>query len=310
LSASIPSLAAAHLAWLELRRQPGTVDFYRFAHRRLVEFVDTGVAPPRLDRWKSPVADQYAKWLGGTGIKAVTVRHYVCALVTLCRWGHQQEYLAKNPLAGYLPPAGKPAVVTGYRQEEVAAMLKACLPTPTGQRNRALVLFLYDSGVRASECCALTIDDVDLLQGTALVRHGKGDKPRLVCFSDVTARALRRYVLRDHPRGAALSSPLFAGRGGRPLTRFGLSQVVDRLAGAAGLDTSGRLGAHRLRHAFAESMLVHGSNTRAVQDLLAQHRRSSPVAHLEAAGASPRGKRRDPGQRGRLDGDAADGPSH
>lgn len=137
-------------------------------------------------------------------------------------------------------------------------------------------------------------------------------------------------MLRDHPRGEDKAAPLFAGRGGRPPTRFGLSQVVDRLAGAAGLDTSGRLGAHRLRHAFAESMLVHGSNTRAVQDLLghadqdtvvrytqflasdliAQHRRSSPVAHLEDAVASPRGKRRDGRQGGRLESDAADGPSH
>ena len=77
-------------------------------------------------------------------------------------------------------------------------------------------------------------------------------------------------------------------------------------------------------------MLVHGSNTRAVQDLLghadqdtvvrytqflasdliAQHRRSSPVAHLEDAVASPRGKRRDGGQGGRLESNAADGPSH
>jgi site-specific recombinase XerD len=36
------------------------------------------------------------------------------------------------------------------------------------------------------------------------------------------------------------------------------------LAAAAGLDTSGRLGAHLLRHAFAEAMLVHRSNARAV----------------------------------------------
>jgi site-specific recombinase XerD len=312
LTVSVAALTSAHLAWLELRRQPSTVDFYRFAHRRLGEFAAQGAVPPRLDRWKPLVADQYAKWLQGTGVKAVTVRHYVSALVTLCRWAVGQDYLARNPLQGYVLPAGKAAMVTGYRPEEVARMLDACGRTPLGLRNRALLLFLYDTGVRASECAALTIGDVDLVQGTALVRAGKGDKPRLVCFGDITSQALRRYVVRYHPAGEDPAAPLLPGRGGRPMSRYGVSHAVDALAAAAGLDTSVRLGAHRLRHAFAESMLVHGSNTRAVQDLLghadqdtvvrytqflasdlmAQHRRSSPVAHVDAPTASPTSSRK------------------
>jgi len=301
LSTPLATLTSAHLSWLELRRRPSTVEYYRFAYRRLLEFADATGAPPPLDRWKPLVADQFATWLGATGIKPVTVRHYVCAVVTLARWAQSQEYIARNPLSGYIPPTGKPAVVTGYRREEVEQMLGACKQTPSGQRDRALMLFLYDTGVRASECCALTINDVDLARGTALIRSGKGDKPRLVCFSEVTAQAVRRYVLRHHPRGDDLAAPLFCGRGGRALTRFGVSHIVDKLASASSIDTSGRGGAHRLRHAFAESMLVNGSKTRAVQDLLghadqdtvvrytqfladdllAQHRRSSPVAHLD-----------------------------
>jgi site-specific recombinase XerD len=311
LNPSIPALTKAHLDWLELRRSPATASFYFYAHQRLNEFVASGDASDRLDRWKPATADQYARWLAGKGVKAVTVRHYVSAVVTLGRWAVGQSYLSKHPLAGYTPPAGKPETVTGFRPEEVKAMLDACKATPTGRRNRAIVAFLLDTGVRASECCALTIGDVDVGRGTALVRHGKGDKARLVFFSDAAGALLCQYLLRYHPAGEDSAAPLFPGRGCQPFTRSGLRRLIVALAKAADLDLT-RCGPHKLRHAAAEQILMNGGNTRFVQDLLGhsdgktvqrytkflaadllqQHRRTSPMDHLtKAASVAPARKR-------------------
>ena len=53
---------------------------HEFAYRRLGAYVANRDAPKRLDRWMPVVADRYARWLGATGVKPVTVRHYVCAV--------------------------------------------------------------------------------------------------------------------------------------------------------------------------------------------------------------------------------------
>ncbi len=59
--------------------------------------------------------------------------------------------------------------------------------TPYGARNFALILFLLDSGVRASECVALRLSEVDWDRRRAFIRHGKGEKQRWVGFGERTA---------------------------------------------------------------------------------------------------------------------------
>ena len=67
---------------------------------------------------------------------------------------------------------------------------------PNGARNYALVLFLRDTGVRASECIAIELSDIDWERRRAFVRHGKGEKQRWVGFGERTECALRDYIVR------------------------------------------------------------------------------------------------------------------
>ena len=264
MNTSVTALASGHLAWLSLRRSPSTTEFYKYAYQRLGEYVITTPTAARLDKWTTTTADQYAVWLAGKDLKPVSVRHYLNAVVTLCRWCRGETLLKRNPLDGYIPPAGKPEPVHGYRPEHIQAMLKSCKGTGKGRRNTAIILFLLDSGVRASECCALTVGDVDLVRGTAIIRHGKGDKSRVTTFSQATASAVRRYLIGDHLDGQNNAAPLFPGQGTQPMSRFGLSRLIRKLAEAAGMGQQ-RLGSHRLRHSCAEQTLVNGGNTRFLQ---------------------------------------------
>jgi integrase/recombinase XerD len=259
-------LARARLDWLALRRAPSTVDFYGFSYRQLLAFVaDTGAAP-RADQWTSDLADRYARWLGETRVKPATVRHYVDALLALLRWGVKQGRLACDPLAGYEPPAGQPGEVPGYSVEEIGRMLDACPDDLLGRRDRTILTFGYDTGVRTSELAALRIGDVDLEQGTARVRQGKGGKTRVATFGPTTAAIVRRYLAQDHGDPANATAPLFQGRRGRALGRSGVYGLVRRRALAAGVE--GRKGLHRLRHSCAVQHLMHGGNARTVQEQL------------------------------------------
>ncbi len=60
-------------------------------------------------------------------------------------------------------------------------------------RDKAIILVLMDTGARASELTAMSLDDVNI-SGSVLIRHGKGEKPRSVFFGKKTRRAIRAYL--------------------------------------------------------------------------------------------------------------------
>jgi site-specific recombinase XerD len=162
--------------------------------------------------------------------------------------------LVKRPLL--LKPPFSPA--------EVQALLDSQdSETHAGARNRALLFFLLDSGVRASECVALRLNELDWERRRAFIRHGKGEKQRWVGFGERTADALRHYVERfrgEHEGALFLTSDLKAMASGHTL-----SVICDRLgrrAGVAGVHP------HRFRHTFATWAIESGAREIDVQMLL------------------------------------------
>jgi len=85
---------------------------------------------------------------------------------------------------------------------------KFTMRRPTARRDRAIILTLLDTGLRASELCSLRIGDVDLKSGKVIVRHGvggrsKGGKGRTVFMGKSTCRVVWRY-LADRDDGSDL----------------------------------------------------------------------------------------------------------
>lgn len=173
-----------------------------------------------------------------------------------------------------------------YTQSDVRRMLDACDYTAewstlqgthtrrsTGRRDRAIILLLVDTGLRASEVCDLKISDFDRRAGRITVRHGKGDKARNVYPGQAARNALWRYL---QERGAARradvgdatlypNEPLFATNTNGHLSRVNLLHTIKRIAERAGLPHANL---HRFRHTFAINFLRNGGNVYALQDLL------------------------------------------
>lgn len=131
--------------------------------------------------------------------------------------------------------------------DELLALLKACEGSSFEQRrDRAIVMMLWTTGVRAGEVMGLAVEDVDLKRGIFTVL-GKGRRRRLVELLPKTLEAVDRYLRarRNHP---AHSSPaLWLGAKG-PLSTSGLAQMLDRRCNAAGIKP---INPHRFRHTFA-----------------------------------------------------------
>ena len=126
--------------------------------------------------------------------------------------------------------------------------------------------------MRLGELLALTGGDLQTTAGRAVltVRHGKGDRGRLVPLSPTLARRVRRYA--DRARGPR-SDRLFLGLRRRassgelePLTMSGAEQMIRHLAESAGI--SKRVYPHLLRHSMATDFLRRGGNPILLQQIL------------------------------------------
>ena len=143
---------------------------------------------------------------------------------------------------------------------EMDALLAAPdLHTRQGFRDHTLLLFLYNSGARASEAVGVTVGDLDLPAAhQASVRLlGKGSKVRRCPLWASTANALTTLI-RDRPTTAAV----FINRRGHTLTRYGVHDLVARYGRtvAHGMPRlhQKRVSPHTIRHTTATHLLRAG----------------------------------------------------
>ena len=116
-------------------------------------------------------------------------------------------------------------------------------------RDRALLLFLYNTGARVQEAVDLRVEHLDLERGPRARLHGKGGKWRTCPLWDETARLLRQ-LMGESPTA---QSPVFCSAPGKALTRFGIYKLVRRHTAVLKDERSAarRIGPHVFRHTTA-----------------------------------------------------------
>jgi integrase len=137
---------------------------------------------------------------------------------------------------------------------------------------RAMIRFLFRSGVRVSELCALRRRDIDLSEGAASIYRAKGGKSRTVHFDADTAAALTSYwALRGDPTRGAGALPAFSGRDkisvpGSAISPRTVEHIVAKLAEAAGVESE--VTPHSFRHGLATELVRRRVRESTVQTIL------------------------------------------
>lgn len=212
-----------------------------------------------------------------------TLRNVWIALSSFFAWAGT-EYGIENPVKDVPAPRFQKFTVTIFTQDDVRAMLKACVYAkeaatsarksfafrrPTAKRDSAILLVLLDTGVRASELCAMTIGDLDIKLGKLEIKHGisggaKGGKGRTVYLGKVSRQAVWRY-LQDREDADDQEAPLFVVSGIRPLRPNALLRLVKRIGERASVPN---VYPHKFRHTFAITYLRSGGDVFTLQSLL------------------------------------------
>ena len=239
---------------------PGTIGFYRNKLDYLAQYAvraglsDTEqVMPAHLRELLADLAQSHRPG----GVHAI-----FRALRTFFRWWSDETGRA-NPMAKLRAPRLPLEPLEPVSLATVRAMLATCMPRALeSDRDRAILLFLIDTGLRATELVSLRVGDVDAETGAVVVRCGKGRKHRVVFVGNRCLRELGRYLRHRHLKA---EDPLFATQDGRPLTYWGLRQIIRRRAARAGVPVPSL---HSFRRAFALGALRGGMNIYALQRLM------------------------------------------
>ena len=184
----------------------------------------------------------------------------------------REEKLDVDPTATIGTPKKPRSLPKAIPLEDVERLLEAPATEGLGLRDRAILETLYGAGLRISELAALDVDDVDLDEGSVLVRSGKGGKGRRVPLGRMARGAVGNYLTRVRPElvrkatSRAGAAALFLNARGGRLSRQGCWKILKGHAQSAGL--SDKVSPHTLRHSFATHMLDAGADIRVVQELL------------------------------------------
>lgn len=149
---------------------------------------------------------------------------------------------------------------------DITTLLNSFDDSDEGIFHQALLEVLYGCGLRVSELCSLTLNQIHLEQGFLRV-IGKGDKERMIPMHERSIQALQNYMklVRVH-WVKKRESYVFINHLGHIVTRQYVHLLIKNQLNLLGLDE--RLSAHSFRHSFATHLLDGGADLRVVQELL------------------------------------------
>ncbi|MDP1625390.1 MAG: tyrosine-type recombinase/integrase [bacterium] len=280
--ASLRELKTQFLEYIEIEkgRSIKTVQNYDHYLTRFLAFIkkddaksitDTSVREFRLWLNRQPAGNARTgpnRGSAGT-LKKKTQNYYLIALRAFLKYLARQGVSSLSPERIELAKVGD-RHIEFMNDEELHRLLEA----PDGSdlkslRDRAILWALFSTGLRVSELCSLP-RDIDLSAEGIPVR-GKGDKVRVVFFSDAAKAAIKAYLNKrddmDDSLFVKVGVEKRSGGESLPLTTRSIERIVKLYATKAGIMTK-RVTPHVLRHSFATDLLSNGADLRAVQDLL------------------------------------------
>jgi integrase/recombinase XerD len=244
-----------------------TVSAYqRDLNRWLASMTEQGISDP--GSVSAPVLRTWVFALKDEGLAATSIRRAQSAVRTYFGFLLAEGAISADPTDRLDSPRVTRSLPDFLSTGETDRLLHAPDEAkPVYWRDRAILEFLYATGVRVSELTDLPISSVDLENGFAVV-FGKGSKERLVPIGGPARRALARYLAEVRPgldqgQGAGL---VFLNARGRPIRRESVWAIVRDSARRAGITR--KVSPHTLRHTFATHLVEGGADLAAVQELL------------------------------------------
>ena len=202
------------------------------------------------------------------GEKRSTIARKLAAVRSFFRFCIRKNWLEDNPAKVVATPKQEESVPSFLSEEEMARFLdmpgsKKILDV----RDKAILEFLYATGVRVSELVGMNLNDIGFSERIIRVR-GKGKKERLIPFGMTAENFLKTYLRRrlEIHGGKIDSEACFLNYRGDRLSARSVERIVDKYIRDSAVRR--KISPHSLRHSFASHLLSRGADLRVIQELL------------------------------------------
>ena len=251
---------------VELNYSDFTIKGYNQEIDKFFEFINTNCF--KYKTLNNDNIRKYLKYLDSLKYNKTSIGRNLSALRTFYKFLNEKNIIENNPFKNISNPKKDKKLPNFLNYEEINKLFESIdITTTLGLRNRCIVEFLYDTGVRVSELVNIKVKDIDFNEKTISI-FGKGRKQRIVYFGDYLYEILNKYLNGSRIKllNDKTNNFLFLNNRGEKITTRGIQLIIDNVVKNASIKH--KISPHVLRHTFATHMLNGGSDIKSIQQLL------------------------------------------
>lgn len=226
--------------------------------------------------------------LHGARKRKTSIARKLASLRTFFQFLVREGVLENNPARLVATPKIEKKLPVHLSIEEAVRFIETPdLGTDLGIRDRAILEFLYSTGMRVGELVNLNLKDIDFREKSVRVT-GKRNKQRILPFGEPALHAVMHYLsetrpafLNNCPPSERDAKPVFLNYKGTRITTRSVGRMVDKyIRRCADIHD---ISPHSLRHSFATHLLDQGADLRDIQELLGHARLSTTQIYTQVS---------------------------
>ena len=172
------------------------------------------------------------------------------------KWCCEYEYIETNPMQKIKNLKVPKSLIPTFNDSEAKAMMDYYKGTDfLSIRNKTIVTLLFESGIRATELCNITIKDIC---SNYIVINGKGNKQRIIPITMPLLKQLNKYIRHRNKQFEQPNDYLFLSRNNRKLTVEMLELIIKDCSVSVRKEI--RCSPHTIRHYYAQQQILKGTD--------------------------------------------------
>ena len=244
-----------------------TIDRYRYTLTKVLTYINK----PIKDITEGDLNDYIEKYKRIRSVSNSTLEGVRLCISSFFTWQHERGYIPKNPSRGVDPIKLPKRLKKAYSDEELEKIRRQCEHI----RDMAIVEFLYATGVRISELCALNRDDVNIT-AKEIVIYGKGAKEREVYLTPVSCMYLSAYLYQRDDNNPALFVSVKAPH--KRLMAGGIRAMLTKIGRLTGIE---KVHPHRFRTTTATNLIKKNCPIEEVKTLLGHEKIDTTLLYAQ-----------------------------
>ena len=244
-----------------------TINTYSFHLHKLIDTITTKSV---LNLTTNDIRGFLAIYKERRKVSNVTLNNMRHSMSSFFKYLHESGYIKENPMRQISSIKTKQIIKKPFSDEELEKLRICCA---SNERNLAIIEFLYSTGVRVSEMCALNRDQIDFNQKECIV-FGKGAKERIVYINSRAYIHLQKYLHMRTDSNPALFVGLRKPYG--RISKEGVETMLRTVGRKAGVQNTHP---HRFRRTMATNALNRGMPLQEVQKILGHAKTDTTMSY-------------------------------